>query len=328
MVGLIISILVLIILAVGFIWLATRAWHSRHVLVKILGVFFSGLLGLVFAAVAVLALVGVYHLNAPPYQYSNTTAAIPVTGSPDQLARGEKLAMLCTGCHSSTGSLPLDGSKDDFLAGGPPLGVLYAPNLTPSGPIKDWTDAQVARAIREGVDNNGHPLVIMPSDGFHGMSDEDVYAIVAFLRSQPPSPRNLPPPSFTVLATAALGAGVFPTSAQPPISGPVTAPPQAATAEYGQYLSSIAGCRSCHGADLTGGSPGGGPVGPNLTAIVPHWSQVDFTTFFQTGVAPGGAKIDPNLMPWKDYSNSLSSDDFQALYLYLHALPAVNTTTK
>jgi cytochrome c553 len=328
MVGLVISILGVIILALGFIWLATRAGRSRYALVRWLGVFFSGLLGLVFAAVAVLAVVGVIRLNTPPYQYSSATSAIPVTGAPGQVERGKQLAMLCTGCHSSTGSLPLDGSKDNFLAGGPPFGVLYAPNLTPSGPIKDWTDAQVARAIREGVDNNAHPLVIMPSESFHSMSDEDAYALVAYLRSQPPAPRQLPPPDFNVVAHAVFGAGVFPTSAQLPITGPVTAPPRAATAEYGHYLSMVVGCRDCHGANLTGGSPGFGPVGPNLTAIVPHWSQADFTTFFKTGVAPGGAHIDPDVMPWKDYSNALSSDDLQALYLYLHTLPMVNPTAK
>jgi cytochrome c553 len=328
MVGLIVSILVLIILAVGFIWAATRAWRSRNLVVRWLGVFFAGLLGLVFTAVTVLALVGVYRANVAPYSYGNPTASIPVTGNSAQVTRGQQLALLCTGCHSKGDTLPLSGSPDNFLAG-LPVGDLYPPNLTPSGPLKDWSDAQIARAIREGVDNQGHPLVIMPSDAFHAMSDEDVYSIVAYLRSQPPSPNNLPSKNLNVLAHAALGAGVFPSSAQPPITAPVTAPPRAATAEYGQYITSALACRSCHGADLTGGQAGQGPPpGPNLTVIVPKWSQSDLTTFFRTGVTPSGAQVSPDNMPWNDYSKMFTDQDLQALYMYLHALPVVNKPTQ
>jgi cytochrome c553 len=313
--------LLVILLAALFIWLAIRAFRARSIIVRILGTFFAGLLGLVFTAVSVLAIVGAVKLNTTPYQYTSQTAAIPVTGSPAQIARGQQLAQGCAGCHSTSGSLPLDGSKDDFLAGSP-LGSLYPPNLTPSGPIKGWTDAEVIRAIREGVDNQGHPLIIMPSDGFHGMGDADAQAIVAYLRTQPPAANNPPPPSFTALAAALFGAGVFPTSAQPPITGPVTAPPRAATADYGHYLTTATGCQSCHGANLTGGSGGGGPAGPNLHALVPYWTQEQFITFFRTGVAPNGAKIDPNSMPWSDYSQIFDDQDLQALYMYLSIKPA------
>jgi cytochrome c553 len=206
---------------------------------------------------------------------------------------------------------------------------MYAPDLTPSGPIKDWTDAQVIRAIREGVDKDGRPLVIMPSGGFHELSDADVQAVVAYLRSQPPSNRNLPAPSFTALAGAFFGAGMFPTSAQPPINGPVVAPPRAATADYGRYLTTATGCKDCHGENLTGGQAGGpAPAGPNLFALVPYWSQADFIKFFRSGTAPNGSQIDPNNMPWKDYSKVFEDQDLQALYQYLKSRPAAGGSTK
>ncbi len=328
MVGLVISIIVEVALAALFIWLAIRAWRSRHALVKWLGVVLAGLFGLVFTAVTVVTLMGVYKENVPPYAYGNGAVGVPVTGSADPAARGQQIAVLCAGCHSSTGELPLDGSKDNFAAGGPPLGVLYAPNLTPSGPLKDWTDAEIMRAIREGVDNQGHPLIIMPSDGFHGMNDEDARSVVAYLRSQPPSARNVPPKNLSVLGYALIGAGLFPTSAQPPISGPIAGQPRGATAEYGRYITKAFACTSCHGTNLTGGVPGGGPAGPNLTAIVPHWSQADFITMFRTGVAPGGVQINPDYMPWKEYSRFFSDEDLQALYLYLHSLTPVNNPGK
>jgi cytochrome c553 len=315
--------LVVLLLSVLFFWLAVRAARARPLAVRILGTFVSGVLGLALAAFTVLAIVGAVKLNTSPYQYTTQTASIPVTGGPDQLARGKQLAQGCTGCHSSTGNLPLDGGKDDFLAGGPPLGSLYAPDLTPSGPIKDWTDAEVIRAIREGVDKDDRPLVIMPSGGFHGLSDADVQAVVAYLRSQPPSNREVPAPSFTALAGAFFGAGMFPTSAQPPINGPVTAPPRAATADYGRYLTTATGCKDCHGENLTGGQAGGpAPAGPNLFALVPSWSEQQFITFFRSGTAPNGSQIDPNNMPWKDYSKIFEDQDLQGLYLYLKSKPA------
>jgi len=74
------------------------------------------------------------------------------------------------------------------------MGMLYAPNLTPSGNIKDWTGGEVVRAIREGVHKDGRSLLIVPSGDFKNMSEEDVKALVAYLRSQPatggPTPNN------------------------------------------------------------------------------------------------------------------------------------------
>ncbi len=68
-----------------------------------------------------------------------------------------------------------------------------------------------------------------------------------------------------------IGAGLAPTSAQPPITQPIVAPAEGASADYGQYLVSILGCRLCHGENLTGGKVGGPgpPAGPNLTGV-PH----------------------------------------------------------
>ena len=73
----------------------------------------------------------------------------------------------------------------DFSKGGPPVGTLYGANLTPAGEIKDWSDGEIIRAIREGVHKTGRSLIIMPSEVFRHLSDVDVQAIVAyFVRSQ------------------------------------------------------------------------------------------------------------------------------------------------
>jgi mono/diheme cytochrome c family protein len=246
---------------------------------------------------------------------------VVVTSTPDQLAVAARRVNGCAGCHSSTGDLPLDGGTTNFFAdGGPPLGVLVPPNLTPAGPLKDWTDGEIIRAIREGVDRDGHPLLIMPSDAFHHLSDADVQMLVAYLRSQPATNHATPPRDVSLLGLALVGAGLFPTAEQPQISQPQTTPPAGVTPAYGQYLVDITGCQTCHGPSLEGGTPGGfgPPAGPNIRALVPTWQQADFVKFFRTGVDPYGRNVDPENMPWKDIGNAYTDDELGAIYAYIH----------
>src|SRR5262245_18694423 len=105
-----ISIAVVIGLALLFGWLACRAWRARRALVKWPGAIVSGLLAALCTLVGVVALLGVYKLEAPR---ANPLADIKAAGSPDRLARGERLAYLCASCHSSNGQLPLDGGTEN-----------------------------------------------------------------------------------------------------------------------------------------------------------------------------------------------------------------------
>jgi cytochrome c553 len=278
---------------------------------------------LALVAATVVLVIGLYKMNTSPYSYTYAIPGIPNTGPQTQelAARGQKLALLCTGCHAAAeGQFPLSGSKDNFVAGGPPIGVLYAPNLTPGGPLKDWTDAQVARAIREGVDKDGRPLIIMPSQVFHNMSDKDVQAVITFLRSQPAVDRSVPPKNLNLLAAFFFGTGLFPTSAQPPLTQPVNAP-QAGTPAHGKYLVDISGCRDCHGENLTGSSGGFGPAGPSIATLVPQWSEGEFLNTIRTGVDPAGHQLNPDNMPWKVYSAMYSDQELADIYQYLHTLP-------
>ncbi len=314
------NILILILvaaLAALFFWLAARAGRIRSRWASWPLRILAGLVGLVFTAFFVLAVIGYARLNAPGARPQS--ASIPVTASPAKVDAAGKRLVLCAGCHSSTGAPPLDGSKGNFFSegGGPPFGVLYAPNLTPGGPLKDWSDAEIIRAIREGVDNKGRPLVIMPSASFHYLSDEDVQALVAALRAQPAVRRDLPARSLSPVAAAVLGSGVFPTSAQPPITSPVQTPPLG-TAEYGQYITRAMACQDCHGPNMTGASGGFGPSAPNARAIVKNWSEADFLRFFREGKDPTGRAISDENMPWKDYSKALTVEELKSVYLFLH----------
>jgi cytochrome c553 len=314
----ILGVVVFMALAVGFAWLARRASRARFALVKWPGMVLSGLLTLVMAALAVILVIGTVRLNVAPYTYSLSDLKVEMSAA--QVQRGEQLAYLCVDCHSRSGQqLPLDGGQENFLAEAPmPLGTIYVPNLTPGGPLKTWTDAEILQALREGVDRSGRPLLGMPSSAFHNLSDRDATALVAYLRSQPAVEHALPDRDLTPLTAAMVGIGLFPTSAQTPITGPVNSP-QPGTPEYGQYLMASFSCADCHGADYKGGQGGFAPKGPNLPPIVSAWSQAAFVKFFRSGIDPSGRLVE-DVMPWKSYGKAASDQDLADIYSYLSGL--------
>ncbi|MDE3091307.1 MAG: cytochrome c, partial [Chloroflexota bacterium] len=288
MIGNIIGVLILITLVVLFAWLTRRAWGSKHKILKFPVLILTGLLTLLFALVTVLVLVGFFKLYQP---HNNPVANVQVARTSAQIARGEKLANICMSCHSPGNQLPLSGS--DFVAKFSylPVGTFYAPNLTPSGNIKDWNEGEVIRAIREGVHKDGRSLLVMPSDSFRNMSDEDIQAVVAYLRSQPAVGNPTPTNEFNLMAALFVNLMDLQT-AQAPVAR--VAMPKPSTKEYGKYMVDIIGCQSCHGDQLQGkpdnGQPGP-PPGPNLTLIVPQWTEEQFMTFFNTGKLPSGATV-------------------------------------
>lgn len=316
----VVSVLLLLVLAGLFFFLATRAWRNRRGWIKWPGVVLSALLGLVLVLIAGVALKGYAQLNFAPYQY--TVSDVQVAGTPEQIARGERLAYGCSDCHATTMSqLPLDGSAGNLLAGGPPVGTLYAPNLTPGGDMKNWSDGLIIRAIREGVDDQGRPLLVMASEPFSHLSDDDVQALVAYLRSQPAVENDTPERNINLLGALFIGAGMFPTSAQPPVTEKIVAPP-AGTAEYGKYLVYATGCRDCHGPELDGSENPFVPPGPSLVNSIPAWSEEQFIALFRTGVNNTGRAVDPTVMPWKTYSHLFTDPELKDIYTFLKTLPS------
>jgi cytochrome c5 len=169
----------------------------------------------------------------------------------------------------------------------------------------------------------------MPSEILRNLSDADAQAIVAALRAQPASGTASPTTRLNVLGALFVGAGLFPTSAQRPITTPVLAPAEDTSAEYGHYLVSILGCQLCHGEHLTGGTGGkmGPPQGPDLRHLVPRWSEAGFAGTLRTGVDPIQHVLAAG-MPWKLYSAFASDDDLKAIYAYLHGLSPIAPSSK
>ena len=284
---------------------------------RIVGFVIGGLIALVVIVVA-----GLYLnlVRIRTTQYTNPVANVSVARTPDQVARGQYMATAfpgCAGCHSSNASASppiLDGGH---VAGLDPLGSFNAPNLTPGGPTKDWTDGQIIRAIREGIDRDGHPIALMPAADYHNLSDDDVQSVVAYLRSQPAVQKDSAGVSFGFLGTMLTSTGRFPLSNQPP-AGAVTAPPRGPTGAYGKYLVSITGCTTCHGPALDAQNiPPGPPPGPSLRSVK-SWSDAEFIATLRTGIDPAKHQLG-EAMPWRQFGQG-TDDDLKAIYQYVISL--------
>lgn len=256
--------------------------------------------------------------------YDVALRAVPVSPDSATLARGEHLAGpigKCADCHGA------DLGGKVFIED-PGLGRLVASNITSGGVLPQYNDAQLARAIRSGVRHDGHGLLFMPSNDYNYLSDEDVGAIIAYLRSRPPVSRTLPANELKFLARALWTTGMVPMMTADEIdhAKPAVARVAASTApEYGHYLANVGGCTGCHGPGLSGGKiPGTPPEWKPASNLTPsgigRWSESDFRTALRTGRRPDGTPID-TLMPWKA-SGKMTDAEITALYAYLKTVPA------
>ncbi|MGK7752882.1 MULTISPECIES: c-type cytochrome [unclassified Roseovarius] len=238
----------------------------------------------------------------------------------------------CGNCHSpidQTGQ-PLTGQN---LAGRfvmeTPEFTAYAPNLTPAGPVGTWSDAELARAIREGIRPDGSVIgPPMPFSVYSGLSDGDVSAIVAYLRTLPAVENPVPLSQYNIPLPPAYG---------PPV-GTVPEVPRGVTAEYGAYLAGpVAHCTDCHttfgpkgpmldthlgrgGLRIDG--PWGTSIASNITSHVDGlagYTDAEVADMITLGKRPDGTAMLPP-MPYS-YLSRMTDDDLAAIILYLRTLP-------
>jgi len=279
-----------------------------------------------------------------------------VEATPQRLARGEYLVEHvadCFGCHSDhhwnrfaipvkNGTKGQGGYPFDAKLGVP--GLVQAQNITQDKEtgLGDWTDGEILRALREGVNRKNQALFpMMPYEAFHEMSDEDARSIVAYLRTVPAvrhpiEPRHLDFPVNLLIKFAPK-----------PVTGPVTSPDPKDTVAYGKYLVTIAGCAICHtphddkgrpiaGAEFTGGwilaGPWGRVVSANLTPDADNYmgqaSRDEFIGRFKSFETLGGegAPVAPpgknTVMAWSMFAG-MTKEDLGAIYDYLKTLQPV-----
>jgi mono/diheme cytochrome c family protein len=304
-----------IIIATLLAWFGLRAWRAKNGFIKWGGTSLAALLSTAAMLISLIMVVGLFKLHA-------RTAPAPITkvaGTPEQIQRGKAISDgFCSACHSKTGTLTggLDIGKDFPM----PIGSFVSSNLTPVGQVSRWSDGDIFRAIRNSVDPDGRWLIIMSYTNAGKLSDEDIRAVIAYIRSVPATgkPTGNPPDHLNLLGIVMLGAGMLP-KGNPVSIGSVTAPPASSTLLYGEYILSYQDCRACHGAKLTGGVPGQlAPLGPDLN-LVKGWKFEDFVTTMRTGVDPNGHELSKQ-MPWRPIGR-MSDKELNAVYEYLTHLP-------
>lgn len=93
---------------------------------------------------------------------------------------GERIVRIRNGCIDCHGE---DLGGKTFIDD-PAIGHFYAPNLTPHA-LKDWSDEEIAKAIRYGLNRKNEPLIFMPSIEYHALSETDLASVIAYLRTVP-----------------------------------------------------------------------------------------------------------------------------------------------
>lgn len=270
---------------------------------------------------------------------------VRATNDPALIARGEYIAHgpgHCINCHTlgSEGPAIAKGATPP-LAGGNlfdlPFGKIYTPNLTPDQEtgIGRRTDAELARVLRYGVHADGR--AVLPFMEYHDLSDEDLSALLSFLRAQKPVRRVVPKHELTFIGKAVMAFAIKPIG---PKAEPLKfSPPSEPTVERGKYLAtSVAVCSECHTKrNMLDGSYAqarfsGGMVfetdsdkiivSPNLTPSkygrITSWTEDQFVGRFGVGMG-----IPHTHMPWKQFQR-MTENDVRAIYRYLKSLEPVD----
>ncbi len=276
---------------------------------------------------------------------------ISIEVTPDRVERGKYLAnnvAVCIDCHSGrdwglfSGSL-IPGTEGE---GGEIFdqsmnfpGRFVSKNITPYG-IGDWTDGEVLRAITSGVSRDGKALFpVMPHPAYGKMDKEDIYSIIAYLRTLEPIETNPEEskPDFPMNF-------IINTIPQKPEF--TTIPDRTDVVSYGRYLAGAASCFDCHtkqekgkfvGKDFAGGFEFKFPDGSILRSanITPHetgignWTKEQFverfkaytdSSFVPHPVGPGEFQT---VMPWTFYGQ-METFDLEAIFSFLQTIEPVD----
>ncbi|MBC6367034.1 cytochrome c [Algoriphagus sp. AK58] len=309
---------------------------------------FAYLLG----AVVLLLICGVAYLQLA-FPNVNPAPELTIEYTPERIERGAYLAnhvTVCMDCHSkrdfsqfsgppSPGTIGAGGDRFDHSMGLP--GVFYAKNITPFG-ISDYTDGELFRLITTGVTNDGRPMFpLMPYSYYGKMDPEDIYDIIAYIRSLPSIESDIPDseadfPVNLILRTMPQNAEM------------VKRPDPSDQIAYGGYLVNASGCIECHTqvspqgviipeVAFSGGRSFPFPDGSLVTSsnITPdpetgigNWTEEMFVKRFKQYADSGyvNPKVAPgefnSLMPWTMYSG-MKEEDIKAIYAYLRTIPAM-----
>ncbi len=274
----------------------------------------------------ILAGCGLYFSTQRGIDRKYEIAGHAVTVPTDSLAllRGQHVATAlgkCIDCHGA------DLGGRQFIDV-PPVARLYAANLTrgKGGVGGQLSDLDWERAIRHGVKPDGSALLFMPSLEFQFLKDDDLGALIAYLKSLPPVDREPAKNSVGPVGRLLYAKGelaLVPAERVDHATHPVS-PVASVTPGYGRYLAEIGGCTGCHGEGFSGGQiPGTPPEWKPAANITPtgigHYTEEDFFRALREGKRPGGVAID-SLMPYR-FTKLMTDDEIRALWLFLRTVP-------
>jgi mono/diheme cytochrome c family protein len=297
-----------------------------------------------------------------------TDPNLKVESTPERIARGQYLVDsvgACGTCHSGRDggdnfeAFLLSGeSTSQYLAGGMYADLkdimgaaLWLPNITPDPEtgIGNWTDDEIIRSIRDGINREGKLMFpMMPFNSYQHMSDEDVHSIVAYLRSVPPVKLSKPRKPVEVAGLGGFflfGLGV---AHHDPVVRPVAAPDRSDKVKYGEYVMRAGHCWECHSANADG-SPrmpddplwmaGGrcddfGPsigkacmrnLTPDEETGLGKYSAEQIKQAIREGKRLDGKKMAPPMSMMIPHWSTMTDEDLDALVAYLKSLkPAKN----
>jgi mono/diheme cytochrome c family protein len=309
--------------------------------------------GLVLIVIALIAGVVTWLSVRKPASRPASTEKIEAT--PERLARGTYVVEHvsdCLGCHSDhvikfgipvkPGTEGEGGYIFDEKIGFP--GVVAAQNLTSDQEfgLGNWTDGEIIRAIREGIDRNGEALFpMMPYEHMRSMSDDDVKSVVVYLRTLKPIHKGVPAKHIN------FPVNLFVKFTPKPVDGVVTAPDPKDSVAHGKYLATIGGCYECHTPHddkgmriaekaYSGGWEMTGPWGRNFTAnltpasntYMSHATKEEFIGRFKAfasmdaNTAPDAPAGRNTVMPWLAFSH-MTEHDLGAIYDYLKTMKPI-----
>ena len=221
-----------------------------------------------------------------------------------------------------------------------PFGTVYSANITPSERygIGAWSDGEIARVIRTGVRRDGSLSVFM-AFGIGDLANNDLAAIVSYLRAQVPVERPAPQSEYNFAGRAMLALFMRPKEGSRAFQD---APRSEASVARGRYLvHGPANCAGCHSPSrlttglrpqaplLSGGVPAVDHVDPTMEIVAPNltpdpgtgaiysWSETDFVQRFR-----GGRVVAGSPMPWEAFY-SMTDTDLAAVWRYLRTVDAV-----
>jgi cytochrome c553 len=273
-------------------------------------------LGIALAALVILALGAMAVIYLASERIVRKTYDVPlssITLPTDSfaLAEGQRLATV-RGCYNGCHGERLDGG---VFIDHPLLARLVAPNLTQV--VAQYTDAELERVIRHGIRRNRKSTLGMPSSMFYHLRDEDLGAIIAFLRSAPVT--EGPPTEIRLGPLARLGIVLGKYNPQAQMidhdAPRVTVGDSSDHIRFGRYLA-LTLCTECHGLDLRGNPDGSSP---NLV-VAATYSEEGFTRFMRTGKASGDRELRLMSDVARGRFSHLTDREIRALHGYLSTL--------